>query len=283
MTSPHPRLARLFNESGRCLDVAIDHGAVNEPSLLTAISDMRGAVTTIVDAGPDAIQLTPGMARLLDGVRGKRRPALVLRTDVSNVYGPVLPRHLFCELVPDAVDLAVAADAACVVANLLLLPDQPELHRQCVRNVVALKRACERAGMPLMVEPLVMAPNSAGGYLVDGDLVKITALVRQAAELGADVIKADPCHDPEDFHEVVQTAAGIPVLVRGGGRAPVTEILHRTVQLMRQGAAGIVYGRNIFEHPRPERMIAALMAVVHAEQPSVEDAEAILEPLSPVT
>jgi DhnA family fructose-bisphosphate aldolase class Ia len=118
--------------------------------------------------------------------------------------------------------------------------------------------------MPLMVEPLVMSPNTAaGGYQVDGDLGRITALVRQAAELGADVIKADPCAETSQFHEVVAAASGVPVLVRGGGRASDTEILERTVEIMNQGAAGIVYGRIIFQHPNPQTMIAALLAVVH--------------------
>src|SRR3712207_8960066 len=45
------------------------------------------------------------------------------------------------------------SDAACVVVNLLLLPDQPELHAACLRNVSALRAACDPAGMPLMVEP----------------------------------------------------------------------------------------------------------------------------------
>ena len=43
--------------------------------------------------------------------------------------------------------------------------------------------------MPLMIEPLVFKPNvEAGGYQVDGDLEKILPLVRQAVELGADVM-----------------------------------------------------------------------------------------------
>ena len=118
--------------------------------------------------------------------------------------------------------------------------------------------------MPLMVEPLVMAPNDiAGGYQVDGDLRQITALVRQAVELGADIVKADPCTDPREFHRVVEVAGPVPVLVRGGGRAPDDELLARTAEIISQGAAGIVYGRNIIQHPRPDRMVAALMAVVH--------------------
>jgi DhnA family fructose-bisphosphate aldolase class Ia len=221
---------------------------------------MPAVVRTLVDAGPDAIQLSPGQARHLQDIPGPRKPALVLRADLANVYAAELPRVVFSHVVADAVGHAVRLDAACVVVNLLLLPDQPDLHRQCVRNVSALKAACAPVGMPLMVEPLVMRD----GYGVDGDVEKIVPLVRQAVELGADVIKADPTDELADYHRVVQAASGVPVLVRGGGRVSDEEVLARTRAVIEQGAAGIVYGRNVIQHPDPAGMTRALMAVVHA-------------------
>jgi len=53
------------------------------------------------------------------------------------------------------------------------------------------------------------------------------------------------------------------VLLRGGGRVSDAEILGRTAELMKQGARGIVYGRNVIQHPDPGGMTRALMAVVH--------------------
>ncbi|PYI55782.1 class I fructose-bisphosphate aldolase [Paenibacillus flagellatus] len=259
-----PRMNRLFGEDGKCFDVAIDHGFFNEASFLSGIENMKKAIETIVAAGPDAIQLSPGQAGLLQSIPGKRKPSLVLRTDIANVYGKSLPSHLFSQLIQRPVEQAVALDAACVVVNLLLLPGRPELYHQCVENVCRLKPDCEKYGMPLMVEPLVMQPNEThGGYMVDGDLDKIVPLVRQAVELGADIIKADPCDDIADYHKVVEAASGKPVLPRGGGRAPDETILARTYELMRQGASGIVYGRNVIQHAYPDRMTRAFMAIVH--------------------
>jgi fructose-bisphosphate aldolase, class I len=62
---------------------------------------------------------------------------------------------------------------------------------------------------------------------------------------------------------VIEVAGGHPVLARGGGRAPDEEILRRTHALMAQGAAGIVYGRNVIQHEDPAAMTGALMSVVH--------------------
>ncbi len=117
--------------------------------------------------------------------------------------------------------------------------------------------------MPLMVEPLVMKQSDKGGYEVNGDIEKIIPIVRQAVELGADVIKADPSDDASQYHEVIQTATGIPVLVRGGGRVDDDELLRRTQVVLEQGAAGIVYGRNIIQHDNPGGMTRALMAMLH--------------------
>ena len=261
--SVQARLNRLLSQKGRCFDVAIDHGFFNERSFLTGIEDIGSAIQTIVAAAPDAIQLPLGTAPLLQAIRGPK-PALVLRTDVANVYGKVLPGKLFSRLIDDAVEQALALDAACVVVNLLMLPDQPGLHEDCIANICHLKPSCQRYGMPLIVEPLVMQSNKvAGGYMVDGDLEKILPLVRQAVELGADIIKADPCDDVSEYHQVIRVACGVPVLVRGGGSVPDDVILNRTSALMVQGASGIVYGRNVIQHKNPAGMTRALMSIVH--------------------
>ena len=259
------RMKRLFGTSGNCFDVAIDHGMFNEPGFLNGIENMHDAISIVATAAPDAIQLTPGTAPILQAIPGKARPALVLRTDIANVYGNPLPHKLFSVIIEDAVEQAVTLDAACVVVNLLMLPDQPELHEACIKNINILKGACEKVGMPLMIEPLVMQDNekAGGGYMVDGNITKIQSLVRQAVELGADIIKADPCDDVKEYHQVIEIAQGIPVLVRGGGKVSDEEILTRTFALMEQGAKGIVYGRNVIHHANPAGMTKALMAVVH--------------------
>ena len=259
------RMKRLFGTSGNCFDVAIDHGMFNEPGFLNGIENMHNAISIVAAAAPDAIQLTPGTAPILQAIPGKARPALVLRTDIANVYGNPLPKKLFSVIIEDVVEQSIKLDAACVVVNLLMLPNQPELHEACIKNISTLKGACEKFGMPLMVEPLVMQDNAkaGGGYMVDGNITKILSLVRQAVELGADIIKADPCDEVKDYHQVIEIAQGIPVLVRGGGKVSDEEILNRTSALMEQGAKGIVYGRNVIHHANPAGMTKALMAVVH--------------------
>ena len=213
------RLNRLFHPvSRRCFDVAIDHGFFNEYGFLSGIENISAAVATVAGAAPDAIQLTVGQAAHLQEIPGRLKPSLVLRIDVANVYGKKLPRRLYSRMIEDPVEQALRLDAACMCVNLFQIPGEPEVGEQCVENILRLKPACERYGMPLMVEPLVFRPNEqAGGYMVDGDEKKIIPLVRQAAELGAHVIKADPTDDVKLYHQVIAAAGRVPVLVRGGG------------------------------------------------------------------
>ena len=262
--SPKARMNRLFTNGG-CLDVAIDHGVCNEPSFMVGLEDMPRVVDALIRAKPDAIQMAYGQADLLQSRPEKEKPALVMRLDMGNPYNATRHRVMWSMLqnAEEPIIGALEMDAACVVVNLFMLPDEPEMFRQCVENISRVRAACHRYGMPLMIEPLVMLPNELrGGYLVDGDAEKIVTLVRLAAEMGADIIKADPTLDPNVFHRVVE-AARVPVLVRGGGKEDLKTVLRKSAALLAQGAKGMVYGRNVYQHENPGAVVRALMAMIH--------------------
>ncbi|MDI9222481.1 aldolase [Pantoea sp. EA-12] len=257
------RMNRLF-QHGKCLDVAIDHGIANEPDFLIGLENIEGVMANLIAAQPDAIQVNYGQADLLQRVAG-RKPALVMRTDVGNAYNAARHREMWAVLHnPDEPILAaLQMDAAAVVVNLYLIPDEPGIFRMCVENIGRLRQACDRYAMPLMIEPLVMAPAGQGAaYGSLGDVEKIVPLVRLARELGADIIKADPTENIDDFHRVVE-AARCPTLVRGGGKGELGGVLAKSAALMAQGASGMVYGRNVYQHDNPSRVVKALMAIIH--------------------
>ncbi|WP_417586934.1 class I fructose-bisphosphate aldolase [Pararhodobacter oceanensis] len=262
--SPKARMNRMFTNGG-CLDVAIDHGVCNEPSFMVGLENMPKVMDTLIAARPDAIQCAYGQADLLQSRPEKDKPALVMRIDMGNPYND--QRHkVMWSLLQNAEEPIIGAlemDAACVVVNLFMLPDEPDLFRQCVENISRVRAACQKYGMPLMIEPLVMLPNDLrGGYQVDGNAEKIVTLTRLASEMGADIIKADPTENPDDFHRVVE-AARVPVLVRGGGKEDLKTVLMKSAAIIAQGAKGMVYGRNIYQHDNPKAVVSALMALIH--------------------
>ena len=271
------RMNRLFDpRSHRCVAVAIDHGAFNDMAFLAGIESMPAAIGTIVKAGADALLLAPGTAGLLQEHAGRNKPQLVLRADVSNGFHDILPEHVYCHMFDAVVELAVRLDAACMCINLIDVPGHPELNSDCVRNLMNVKRFCEQAGMPLMVEALALKPaGPAGAYSGDLALDKVLPIVRQGAELGADIIKADVTDNLDDYHRVVE-AVHVPILVRGGGRMPDRKILDMTEKLVRQNVGGIIYGRNIIQHEKPGAMTQAFKSIVH-ENGTAEQAFARLQ------
>jgi len=171
--------------------------------------------------------------------------------------------------------MALRLDAACVTVNLFDYPGHTELNSNCVTNVLKIKGQCERYGMPLMIEAMMFKPNNSGSYENDLALNKVLPVVRQAAEIGADIVKADPTENLEDYHLVVE-AAGVPVLVRGGSRLSDTKVLQMTETLIKQKVGGLAYGRNVIQHAHPDRMTRALKAIVH-DNKSAEAALALLQ------
>ena len=155
------RMNRLFaGKSGNCFDVAVDHGFFNEGGFLAGIENLERSVRTLVEAAPDAIQLTVGQAALLQSIPGKEKPALVLRTDVANVYGKELPRTLFSRMIEAPVEQALRLDASCVVVNLFQIPGQPEVDRRMDGH------AQPAPGMPVTTgrsgAPSALEPNTSG-------------------------------------------------------------------------------------------------------------------------
>lgn len=271
MNATNFRMQRLFAAgSGRCLTVAADHGFNGRPDLLTGLEDMAAVVDRLVALGPDALLLTPGQAPLLQRHPGRDKPALILRVDATNIHGGRADDDTFTSLVADPIGHAVRLDAAAVVANLYDAEGHEHMRRDSIAAVTQLKAAGEPVGMPVIVEPFVYRADGAGEWVAVADAEANMILMRQAAELGADVIKADATDRPDDFGDVL-TATGVPVFVRGGGRIGEDELFRRTHTVLRQGARGLVYGRNIIQHPHPGSILDALRALVH-DNASAEDA-----------
>lgn len=261
--------------SGRCINIAMDLGVFGARSFSNGIEDLPSALATISAAGPDVIQVNPGGFRSLKDLGLADNQIVALRLDVTNVYEARVVEKAWDTAHPNTLADAEHPAVGCVVLNLLELDNNAALQEQCISNIQEIGALARARGISLMVEPLVMTTNPEGGSSSVSDPEKIATLVRQAVELGADIIKVDPVEPMERFSEVVEIAHPIPVLVRGGGKVTTRELLERTKTAVEVGARGVVYGRNVVQHPHPASLIAALQAIVH-ENKSVDEALALV-------
>ena len=262
--------------SGRCINIAMDLGVFGARSFSNAIENLPEAFATIVGAGPDVIQVNPGGLRTLKDSGLADSQIVALRLDVTNVYEPRVVAKAWDTAHPNTLADAEHSSVGCVVLNLLEVDNNPALQEQCIANIQEIGALARSRGISLMVEPLVMTSNPEGGSSSVTDPEKIATLVRQAVELGADIIKVDPVEPMERFAEVVEIAHPVPVLVRGGGKVTTRELLERTRTAVDVGARGVVYGRNVVQHPDPASLVGALRAIVH-ESASVDDALALVK------
>lgn len=265
------RASRILTpESGRGIVVAMDHGMFIGAG--GRLLDMEDAVKLIASGGPQALQIHHGIAARYHSIfHGKRAPSLVLRVDTCNQWRKrPAPREGYRVLVSSIQEAAViGADAVCC----FLFTGYPNdaMEGENMEVVAGLARESRRWGVPLVVEPLVMEPGKDA--VRDVELIKL--MVRMAAELGADMIKADYT-DKKTFREVVRVCP-VPILVRGGPKCDtLREALEMVKDSMDAGAKGLVFGRNVWDMPDPVKMLCALAAIVH-ENASVDQAEKLLK------
>ena len=245
------RLERLKNrESGRILTVALDHA----PSygLLAGLENIGRVVEQVAGGGPDAIMLMKGTAeRCFRPYAG--RIALILKCSTLSPFHP--EQDVWVSSVEDALRLGADAIAMAVTVGS---PQQP----QVLANLAALVREADRAAMPVIAHAY---PN---GGLVPPDerysSERVGYAARLVMELGVDIVKTFYTGSCETFAEVVDRAAPALVVAAGGPRLETeTQVFRMAYDVVQAGAAGITFGRNIWQSERIGQMIRALKQVVH--------------------
>jgi fructose-bisphosphate aldolase/2-amino-3,7-dideoxy-D-threo-hept-6-ulosonate synthase len=83
-----------------------------------------------------------------------------------------------------------------------------------------------------------------------------------ALECGADVIKTTYTGDPKSFKEVLANVP-IPVIILGGAAGELATVFQGVRDAMDAGAAGVAFGRNVFQSENPTVMVNALKELVH--------------------
>lgn len=255
------RLTRLLNgRSGRLVAIALDH-AVGW-GVIEGIERIQQTLDTVVQAGPDAVTMQKGIAERCMPRWAGRQPFILKCTS----FAPFYPTH---DGYTGSVEEAVRLGADAVAVGVTLGGrDQVELLKQ-------LALFTERAaayGMP------VVAHAYPKGELVPSSeryaYKHVAYAARAAAELGVDVVKTFYTGDPESYHKVIEACPAMVVVSGGPKLDRLEDVFRMTRDAMDAGAAGVTYGRNVWQRQDAAQIIAALKAIIH-DGASVEQAMAM--------
>jgi DhnA family fructose-bisphosphate aldolase class Ia len=231
------------------------------------LEDLRTKITQIVAANPDALLIFKGaLARFHDTLI---HVPLILNITASTTRSSHT-RKVVIGSVEEALHLG--ADGVAVHINL-----SSRFESEMLRNAGQISSVCMASGMPMIAIVYPRREGSDGGDdnyqdLRSTDRRTYIQLVSHAArlgmELGADIVKVPFTGDVESFASVVAAAAPVPVLIAGGPRKPLAEILLMARQTVSAGGAGVSFGRNIFggeDAAERIREVRAEMATALAE------------------
>jgi class I fructose-bisphosphate aldolase len=185
---------------------------------------------------------------------GGKDIGLIIHLSASTSLSPHPNAKTMVGSVTDAIKLG--ADAVSIHVNL-----GDETEPQMLSDLGALCSEAAEWGMPVLAMMYARGPKIKDEYAPQ----VVAHCARVGVELGADIVKVNYTGDPESFASVVEGCC-VPVVIAGGPKLDsdrdLVQMVHDSIQA---GGSGLSVGRNIFQHPSPARIVAALNKVVHED------------------
>lgn len=257
------RMKRIFKDDGKAVMIAFNHGLGMGP--IRGISDLTDLFARMTPELPDSYTIHKGIAlRHADQFAGK--VALVLKsTNITRFFSPD-------ETAVATVEEAIALGADAIAIGLSLCDP---LEREAVSHTAKVVEAAEKVGLPTVTHsyPVGKLIPDAERY----NLENVSYATRVSLELGVDIIKTFWTGSQESFAKIVKIGSPAKVVISGGPRLDtLRECFEMTRQGIDAGAAGITYGRNVWQHEYPAAVVRGLMAIVH-KNATVDEAMEIAE------
>ncbi len=250
------RLFRIINQhTNKVCIVPIDHGTTLGPIL--GIENSIKTISNLVKGGVDGIVLHKGILKLVAQHPELSNCRYIMHLSVSTILNGNPTNKVIVSSVEEAVKYG--ADGVSIHVNC-----GDSYESEMIRSFGKVAEACLHWGMPL----LVMIYNCNDQY----DTKKIAHVARIAEELGADLIKVDYPGSPEEMRYVVERV-NVPVIISGGLKKDESVEIFKLVQdAIDGGAAGISFGRNIFQQEDQSFFAGLLCDLVHGRT-SVNECE----------
>jgi class I fructose-bisphosphate aldolase len=257
------RWNRIFRPDGKIFVVAADHSGVF--GLMPGLEKPGEMIRKVRAGGADAILTTYGICtQFMDAIGGM---GMILRCDggtsgLAKQRGP-------STLIYDVLDaLRIGADAVCVMG----MPGS-EFESDMLPYLSDVVSQCTEWNVPLMAEMLPAGFENPAEWWTPPNMANAC---RIGAELGVDFIKTNYTGDVESFRTIVDQVY-VPIVVLGGSKSKEPrELLTGIFDAMQAGARGVAVGRNIYQYPHPDKITAAISAIIH-ENATVDAALAYVQ------
>jgi predicted phospho-2-dehydro-3-deoxyheptonate aldolase len=253
------RIRRIMRNDSKTFIIAMDHGVTLGP--VRGLENMQETVRDVVKGGADAVLVHKGIAKRVD----THGTGLIIHVSASTKLGSK-PNLKVGVCTPEE---AVRLGADAVSAHINIGSEEED---KMLEFLGGLSEHCDSFGIPLLAMMYPRGPNVKN----ENEFELVSHAARIGAELGADIVKTVYTGDQENFRRVVR-GCPVPVVVAGGARMRTDlDVLELAESSMKSGAAGLSFGRNVFQHENPEAMCKALSAIVH-EGANAQSAVKLLE------
>lgn len=252
------RWNRIFRKDGRTVIFAMDHAVTF--GLMPGLENPGEVIAKVSAGGADAILTTLGIVKNFSPQIGDM--SIILRLDGGTTKLAQTPAA--GSVVYNVYDaLRVGAEAVGVMG----MPGS-QFEDQTLPYLLEIIQQGLEWNMPVMAEMLPGGFENPGKFWTPEN---IGHACRIGSEMGVDFIKTTYSGDPETWKSIVSQIY-TPIVVLGGSKSkdPVDLLtdIHNSIQM---GASGVAVGRNIYQHPYPDKITAAIAAIVH-EDATVEQA-----------
>lgn len=254
------RLCRVLGPEGhRALAVAFDHALVLGP--IPGTQNPLSQIRRFAEANVDAVLLNLGLIRqVADSPLTGPLPPLIARIDWTSLWSTTANNggsELRSSLLARPED-ALRHGADAVLTYMVVGTGDADFESKEISRTAEVARECERVGIPLIVESLARGKTVAN----PGEPKWLNLHTRMATELGADAVKTDYAGDVNSMRSVIE-GCPIPILVLGGSRRNSDrEALDVVRNAVLAGAAGVFFGRNVFQAADMESFLQQARAIL---------------------
>jgi fructose-bisphosphate aldolase, class I len=256
------RLNRILRAPGKgSLVVAFDHAFVLGP--IPGTRNAPEQIRKFLRARVDGLLLNLGLMRsCADCFHRGDSTGLIARIDWTSMWKAFAEggnRRLYSRMLATPEE-ALRNGADAVLTYLVVGTGDTEFEAKEIERNATVARECERVGIPFFVETLARGANIPD----PADVKWLDLHTRMAVELGADVIKTDYAGTVDKMRTVIE-GCRIPILVLGGTRGTSDDDALNVVRdAMKAGAAGVFFGRNVFQADDMSGFLKRARAILEA-------------------